>query len=110
MIPSFYKNDTLGNPWMDPRTTFLVIIDNVNLELLYNGANITGNQTLPDQATAHARHVILRSATVNNSPENPHPDFETGLFYADCYLLEVGIRLLDPGHVHESNMMTKQSA
>lgn len=38
--------------------------------------------------------TVLRGATVNNNPDNKNPSFETGLVYADYYLLEVGNRLL----------------
>lgn len=67
---------------------------------------LTGDaQFLPDVAQMleyaiwHSRSpkgadTILRGATVNNSPDNKNPSFETGLVYADYYFLEIGNRLL----------------
>lgn len=45
--------------WTDKTKNFLVIIDNMmNLELLYRGAEITGNQELARIATEHAKTTI----------------------------------------------------
>lgn len=39
--------------------------------------------------------TILVGSTVNNNPDNAHPNFETGLVYADYYFLEIGNRLME---------------
>lgn len=41
--------------------------------------------------------TVLRGATVNNNPDNTHPNFETGLVYADYYFLQVGNKLMELG-------------
>ncbi|KAJ3497794.1 hypothetical protein NLG97_g1626 [Lecanicillium saksenae] len=58
--------------------------------------------TILEYATEHARapkgsDTILRGATVNNNPDVTNRNFETGLVYADYYLLEVGNRLIELG-------------
>ena len=68
---------------------------------------LTGNQQLLQAVVEMTRYAIssarsppdsdtiLRGATVNNNPDNPNPDFETGLVYADYYFLQIGNKLLD---------------